>query len=525
MILKEKKMKPNKLLIASLFVIGLCGGSCSLDEPSYGKTTSDNYYQIDTDIEKALTGAYLQLRITWNEYALNHYFVGDCSTDDALKGGNGDGDRAEVRDLSDFTVHTTNGEVGRRWEILYRLINRCNDVIYYAPQAKGDKDLLKRYELEAKALRGFGYYCLVTTFGGVPLLTEPKDPAEVLTIPRADAEQVYTQIINDFKEASELPAKGEYGEADAYRVTRGFAKTMLAKTYMFQQKFDLAEAVLNEIVEQDRDYQLLADYGQNWRPEFENSSESVFELPNKVYDKNIGTGTNVPHFFTSRTSQGYQGYGFHVPTLDLYNEFDPDDPRITYVFTRTGDMYEGDQYPQDNSGSETGFNDYKMTVPTKDKVGFDNWMISYNIRMLRYSDVLLLYAEALNENNKPEQALIYLNQVRQRARQTNPKDPRRSAQAYVPEVTENTLKDVTETNKDRLRTAIWHERRCELAMEGWRRDDLMRQKRFGEVMRGYAQKYNVSKGRNFDDARDYLLPIPQSERDKSNNILTQNPGY
>lgn len=166
-----------------------------------------------------------------------------------------------------------------------------------------------------------------------------------------------------------------------------------------------------------------------------------------------------------------------------------------------------------------------MTVPTKDKVGFDNWMISYNIRMLRYSDVLLLYAEALNENNKPEQALIYLNQVRQRARQTNPKDPRRSAQAYVPEVTENTLKDVTETNKDRLRTAIWHERRCELAMEGWRRDDLMRQKRFGEVMRGYAQKYNVSKGRNFDDARDYLLPIPQSERDKSNNILTQNPGY
>lgn len=65
MILKEKKMKPNKLLIASLFVIGLCGGSCSLDEPSYGKTTSDNYYQIDTDIEKALTGAYLQLRTTW----------------------------------------------------------------------------------------------------------------------------------------------------------------------------------------------------------------------------------------------------------------------------------------------------------------------------------------------------------------------------------------------------------------------------------------------------------------------------
>ena len=69
--------------------------SCSLDEPSYGKTTSDNFYQKESDIEQALTGAYLQLRTTWNEYALNHYFVGDCSTDDALKGGGNDGDRAE----------------------------------------------------------------------------------------------------------------------------------------------------------------------------------------------------------------------------------------------------------------------------------------------------------------------------------------------------------------------------------------------------------------------------------------------
>ena len=159
--------------------------SCSLDEPSYGKTTSDNYYQKESDIEQALTGAYLQLRTTWNEYALNHYFVGDCSTDDALKGGGNDGDRAEVRDLSDFTIYTTNGEVGRRWEILYRLINRCNDVIYYAPDAIGNEELLKRYANEAKALRAFGYYCLVTTFGEVPLITTPMQPAEILQIPRS----------------------------------------------------------------------------------------------------------------------------------------------------------------------------------------------------------------------------------------------------------------------------------------------------------------------------------------------------
>lgn len=516
----------NILYIICLILLGAGLHSCSLDEPSYGKTTSNNYYQKESDIEQALTGAYLQLRTTWNEYALNHYFIGDCTTDDALKGGNGDGDRAEVRDLSDFTIYTTNGEVGRRWEILYRLINRCNDVIYYAPNAVGDKEILKRYANEAKALRAFGYYCLVTTFGEVPLVTEPMQPAEILQTPRASLEKVYQCIIDDLNDATALPAKGTYAAEDAYRATRGFAKTMLAKTYMFKGDYASAETVLHEIVEVDKDYTLLSDYGMNWRKEYENSTESVFEIANKVYDKTIATGTNVPHFFTSRAAvTGYQGYGFHVPSQDLYDAFDPNDPRITYVFTRTGDRYVGDTEEQDNSTSETGYQDYKMTVPTSDKTGFDVWMISYNIRLIRYSDILLMYAEVLNENGKPGLALPYLNDVRRRARETNPLDPRRDKQVYIPATTANTLPDITVTDKESLKEIIWHERRCELAMEGWRRDDLMRQKRFGTVMRAYATKYNTSKGANFKDDRDYLLPIPQGERDKSNNILSQNPGY
>ena len=498
--------------------------SCNLDEPTYAKTTSKNFYKTQSQVEEALTGAYLQLRTTWNEYALNFYFVGDCSTDDALKGSS-DGDRAEVMELQNFTVYTTNGEVGRRWEILYRLINRCNEGIAYAPTATGDKTLLKRYENEAKALRAFGYYSLVTTFGGVPLLTQPMTPTEILKVPRASKEDIYAQIIQDLTDASELPAKKEYSETEQYHATRGFAKTMLAKTYMFLGDYVNAEKVLHDIVEVDGDYALLPDYGMNWRKEYENSSESVFELPNKIQDKSIATGTNVPHFFTSRDVTGYQGYGFHVPTTDLFNAFDKDDPRQTYVFTRTGDRYIGDAQPQDNHQSATGFHDYKMTVPTADKQGYDVWMISYNIRMIRYADVLLLYAEALNENGKPQEALHYLNMIRQRARNTSPMDPRKDMQAYVPPTTSASLPDITTTNKDELRRAIWHERRVELAMEGWRRDDLMRQHRFGEVMRAYAAKYNVQKGRAFDDNRDYLLPIPQGEIDKSNNVLTQNPGY
>jgi tetratricopeptide (TPR) repeat protein len=332
-------------------------------------------------------------------------------------------------------------------------------------------------------------------------------------------------IENDLTSAFNLPAKGSYSAGDVYRMTRGFAKTLLAKSYMFRGDFVNAEKQLKEIVEVDQDYELLPDYGYNWKPEYENSKESVFEIANKLYDKNIATGTNVPHFFTSRNVSGYQGYGFHVPTQDLFDAYDPDDPRITYVFTQTGDCYAGDTDDQDNSTSATGYHDYKMTVPRFEKEGYDVWMIPYNIRMIRYSDVLLLYAEALNENGKSSDALKYINQVRERARNTSPLDSRRSKQAYIPPTTINTLPDVTTTDKNLLKEAIWRERRLELAMEGWRRDDLSRQKRFGNIMRAYAQKYNTTKGANFDDARDYLLPIPQGERDKTNDILTQNFGY
>ena len=515
------------ILGLTLLLGGLTLTSCNLDEPTYGQTTNDSFYKTQTEVLGALTGAYLQLRTTWNEYALNFYFVGDCSTDDALKGGGSDGDRAEVQELANFTTSTTNGEVGRRWEILYRLVNRCNEVIHYAPGAQGDATTLTRYANEAKALHAFVYYELVTTFGDVPLLTEPMTPEQILATPRTPADSVWAQIISDCTDAEALPAKGQDSADEQYHVTRGFAKAMLAKSYMFRQDYVDAEKVLHEIIEVDKDYALLPDYGLNWTPAYENSSESVFEIPNKM-DPNtptLATGTNVPHYFTSRTDAQYQGYGFHVPTKDLHAAFDADDPRQTYVFTQTGDHYIGDAYDQDNSQSATGYNDYKLTVPQVEKQGYDCWMIPYNIRIIRYSDLLLLYAEALNENGKSAQALTYLNMVRRRARNTNLMDPRKDKQAYVPVVTATTLPDITTTSQDELRQIIRHERRVELAMEGWRRDDLMRQKRFGQVMREYAKKYNVEKGVKFNDNRDYLLPIPQSEIDKSNGMLKQNPGY
>ncbi len=516
----------RKLLIIGCIASLLCAPGCSLDEPNFGSVESKEFYKHESEIDFALTGAYLQLRETWNEWALNHYIIGDCNTDDAMNGGKGESEKKDLFDLSTFNTYSTNEYVSVRWEILYNLVNRCNDVIYYAPDAEGNEATLKRYMNEAKLLRGFAYYMLVSSFGGVPLLTEPLKPEDSPYVTRATAEEVYTQIIADLTEAKALPAKSKYSSADQYRVTSGLAGMLLGKTYMFMHDYENAEKHLREVVESG-EYDLLPEYGFNWFPEYENSIESVFEIPNKVENKAVETGTNVPHYFTSRGNvPGYEGYGRHIPSQDLWDAYAPDDPRITYVFTQTGDRYVGDEVPQDNRIATSGYCDYKLTVPAKDKVGFDVWMISYNIRLIRYADVLLLYAEALNENGKSSEALIHLNKVRDRARNTNPEDPRRDIQVYIPPTDPATsLPAITTTNKEELRKAIWDERRYELAMEGWRRDDLVRQRRFGEVMRAYAAKYDTDKGANFNDSRDYLLPIPLDEIDKTNGRIVQNPGY
>jgi len=514
------------IIYISLTMFALLNIQCkksAIDKPVYGTQSNATFYKTDAQIQQALTGVYLQLRTTWNEYAKYHYFVGDVSADDAWKGGSSDGDYGEAQDMTNFILTPTNGLVAQRWSILYKLIARANEVITYAPDATGDKTLINRYINEAKVLRAFGYYALVTTEGGVPLFTKPVTPSEATSTPRASVADVFKQIEADLTEASKaLPSYPEYGDADKNRVSRGTALAILGKVYMFQQNYVKAEETLGTLVKSG-DYSLLNDYGANWRDNF--NSESIFVIDSRMQDKDIAIGSNIPHFFTTRNTPGYQGYGFHAPTQDLRNEFDADDPRITYTFTMTGDRYLQDNDDQDNAGSPDGYYDRKIEVPQYLRLGYNPWIISYNVRLIRYSDVILLYAEALNENNKGSEALPYLNMIRKRARQTPPKDPQRQKQAYIPATTAASLPDVTTTDQTALRKAIWHERRCELGMEGWRREDLVRQKRFGEVMRAFSVKYNTNKGKFFRDDRDYLFPIPQNEIDYSNRTITQNPNF
>ena len=406
------------------------------------------------------------------------------------------------------------------WNTIYSGIYQCNIVIQKAPAIESqDATLVPRIVGEAKFLRGMYYFHLASVFGGVPLVLTPLAPGE-LTLERSTSDATWDQIEKDFTEAAAaLPVKSAYPAADLGRATSGAAYAMLAKAYLMRQKYALAETALATVVSSNG-YTLVNDFGKIFTKPYENGTESVFEIQHQ--NTNSGwidqtEGTWIPLYCGSRLNGGF---GFDCPTVDLKNEFEPGDPRLIYTLTFSGDVFYGGEII-DNSQSPTLYHSRKVALGTNE-LSNPTYDQGYNIRFLRYADVLLLYAEVLNENGKPTDALTYLNMVRARARTTNPVDPRRVSQ--VVHITVN-LPNVTTTAQGDLRSKIWHERRVELGMEYVRRFDLVRQKRYGPVMRAYATTYNNDKGSAFNDAYHNLWPIPLNDINTSNQKITQNPGY
>lgn len=510
-------MKKYITPILSVFLL-LTTISCEdyLEKPPYGVLTVDNFYKTPQQLSQGLTDAYNYLGSADFETPL--FILGNIVTDDAEKGGSDVNDFAAAYELSHFRAVASNAVCLQLWAISYKGIFNSNVVIERADMVEAmNPELVKRVRAEAKFLRGLYYFHLATVFGGVPLVLTTLSPNEA-NAERASFDATWDQIEKDFSEAAMvLPLKSGYPAADLGRATSGAANVMLAKAQLMRQKYAAAESALEKVVSSNQ-YALIDDFGKIFTNSFENAAESVFEIQHKNTQSSGGSeGTGVNRFCWSRKNGGW---GFDCPTQDLRDEFEPGDPRLIYTFTFTGDIF-GANDVTDNTESPTGYHNRKVYLTTNERENPINDQ-GYNIRYLRYADVLLLYAEVLNENGKAQDALTYLNMVRDRARDTNPSDPRRTFQTV--DVTVN-LPTVVATDKDALRDLIWHERRVELALEYHRRFDLVRQQRYGNVMRAYATNHNVDKGSLFNDAYHDLIPIPAEEIDRSETAIGQNPGY
>ena len=479
------------------FSLILLVASCSkdiLDKKKPQELSSDTFFQTADHAVWATNAIYNQLR-NWDVHVFSYIGLTDIISDDADKGSLPN-DANFLNEIDNLTFDASNTAFLSVWTGYFRGIYRANLVLEKVPAIEMDADLKNRLLAEAHFLRAYYYFNLVRWFGDLPLIDHPLSSDEYEQ-ERVDKSMIYQLIIDDLKTASEgLPLKSEYAAEDMGRATKGAADGFLAKVYLTLEDFENAEIYALKVINSG-EYELYPVYANIFRQEGENSEESVFEVQAAAFEEGGGS-TQFNQVQGVRGSPNL-GWGFNRPSDDFVTSFEAGDPRREATILYVGELLpDGSAVVEDNPAL---FNErYNQKAWTEPHPGFQE-NGQQNIRILRYADVLLIAAEAMNENGKTIDALFYLNQVRARARGGN---------AFI-------LPDVTETDKDLLRQRIWRERRAELGMEQQRWFDIQRQKRAAEVMR--------LAGKDFVEGKHELLPIPQSEIELSGGKLSQNPNY
>lgn len=485
-----------------------------LDTERQGAYDADNYpYPGGSGpYDQFIFGAYNELR-SFNVHSQAFITAASIRSDDADKGSTPADGGANAISMDNFPVLPSNGFCNALWLGYYTLINRCNSTINEVNTNTTivATDAIKQQTIaEARFIRAYGYFNLVRFFGRVPLIDKLfTDPAQQNNVPQSSAAQIYAFIESDLVfAAANLPLS--WDAKFVGRATRGAANGLLAKVYLTQQKWTEAMSAANAVMTSAQ-YDLSTPYDRIFREEGENSKESVFEVQ-ATASAAIPSNNGVQY----AQIQGVRGagiwdlgWGWNSPSPQLEAAYEANDPRknrtimYTSTTTTTFQTIYGENLPTGLPNPR--YNNKVYTNPaTRASLGnrFGYWM---NVRILRYADVVLMYAEAANELGGVANitaARNALNSVRLRARAGNA----------------SILPDVTTTDQGVLRDAIRRERRVELAMEHDRFFDLVRW--------GIAQtELNAAGKTAFSNSRDVLLPIPQTQIDLSAGVLTQNPGY
>jgi hypothetical protein len=470
-------------------------GACTdfLTEDLKGDFSSDTYYQNDKQALQAINGVYNALAFTNSDNVI--WVFGDVASDDAVKGGN-PGDQAEITYIDEFSANSTNGMIINYWTFAYEAIARANNVIANVPGIAMDEALKNRIVGEAKFIRAYSYFNLVNIFGKVPLKLLPQLTQETIHVPLSEISAVYQQIETDLTEAvAVLPVS--YSSSDIGRATRGAALAMLGKVNLYQQKWSSALGYFQQ-VEALGIYHLLPQYTDNFKIEYENSSESIFEIQ-QLANQNPGTGNQLNQWFAPAPEGGYY---FNAPTQLLVDTYEKSttgevDPRLDASVGRDGQPWlNGDIF--NAAWSPTGFLTKKHQQPLSEVSSSLKGDGDLNYIYMRYADLLLMKAEAFNEDGNADSARANLNKVRQRARAS-----------YNGTPPADLLADITTLDKTQLATAIQKERRVELAQEFHHYFDLMR---WGKVVAEAALGEDFS----YDTKR--YQPLPQKEIDANQAI-------
>lgn len=509
-------MKRFKFVLATTLLLLVTVTACDesmLDISNPNEQTSATFWQTQEDAVKATNAVYEGLTYE-GMYMRFLHVVQELRADDTK----GDSPWGGIQNVGVFNLNSTSVGSDWTWRDAYHGIFRANQVITNVPDIEMDEDLKARLIGEAKFLRAHFYFKLVKLYHNVPLILKPAEGKEDFNNPQAPPEEVWAQIIKDLKDAQAVLPE-QYSD-DKGRATWGAATAYLGKAYLFTEQWDLADTEFKKIIDSGL-YGLVDNYRDNGGYENENNKESIFEIQ---FDRNVG-GTDIgwagvpgPNWGETQARSitwapiGY-GWADVEPTRHLYDEFKQektvngeDDPRMgaTIFYSHPGETVYGDDFNEVYSADTTQifWRKYEGDIAGGDELDMRSGI---NFRVMRYADVLLMYAETRNELGDQVNAAKYIQIVRDRANL-----PDREAEF------------ATLSQQD-MRDRIAHERFLELAGEGKRFDDIRRWGWLQDSQKLEQLKQNDPEFEGYAPGREWL-PIPQGELD-TNPKLKQNPGY
>jgi hypothetical protein len=507
------KNKIFVLTIASAFCVVT---SCNEDDLEKNTNPSNlitsTFYKNEAQVVAAVNAVYAGLQAN-NLYNREYFFLHDLLSDDNMSGG--PQLEAPRGQILNHVFDASNPLVLAVWRGLYRIVHRANLVIENVPKADNvlvPQALKDRVVGEARFLRAWAYFDLVSLWGRVPLMLEVAEaPAD--NKPRASSEdEIYAVIFDDLSFAADnLPLS--YTGSDNGRATKGAAQSLAARAHMFRGQYAEARTLLNQVITSGV-YSLVPNFIDNFREENEFNSESVFEVQftEAFGDEGgwNGDGSGIAEITFRGQEYGPNAWRNVIPSSSLAAEFEKvsngaakDDPRYAASFYSIGDTYDNDSKTLTNTDvqgdiTKPSWKKYQMIY----KRPTENLRSGINMRVIRYADVLLMMAECENEVSGPAAALPYINQVRARV-----------AMPLYP-----TAQFAIDTKEGMLR-AIMHERRVELAGEQIRNRDIRRWRK--------QNKLASEPIAGFQAGKHDLLPIPLEEIDNNSQLTNadQNPNY
>jgi hypothetical protein len=485
---------------SALFLLSLMAVGCSkqfIDLNPISNANEQNFYITQDDFQNAIYGAYSTLK-NKGVYADYMQIVGDLRSDNTQMGTTAS-DRFSFQDLNQFSVQPTSPIIESIWNDNYVGIRNANTILDRIGSAAIPAAVKDRITGEARFLRGLFYFNLVRVFGRVPLVTQSiKTITEAYSSGRTDTTLIYSQVVADLK-AAVIALPPTVTAAEMGRATSSAASALLGKVYLTRHDYTGARDELNKVIT-PKAYDILPVYADLWDATKKNSKESIFAVQ---FQSSITAATGAtfteryypyqyPLFSFSTTSGGY-----NIPTTDIIAAYESGDLR------KAASLKES--YVNKSGVTVTGLQgrfEYKFhNEPVKSGGSNDNWPV------LRYADVLLMYAEALNEiafnPDENGEAFTMLNKIRNRANL-----PAKTATNANPAL--------RVTSQDEFRLAIEQERRVEFAFEGHRWFDLVRTGRAIAVLGPKITGGLV--------AAQLVLPVPLSQIDVNPGKIDQNKG-